>query len=95
MGTSRGAGVFRATGVLLLQKEAVIDLDLSLLGQYCWGFQVTWTGAFIGLVEAGGGDFLLGYLAAPLRNWEMTAYAVLMQRRVAAKTQCSLLEQVQ
>ena len=94
MGTISGVGLFLATVVLLLQRDAVVGPHLSLLGHYLWGFQATWTGAFTGLIEAGVGGFLSGYLSASLRNWGMTAYALVIQRRAAAKARRYLLDQV-
>lgn len=94
MGTISGVGLFLATVVLLLQRDAVVGPNLSLLGHYLWGFQATWTGALTGLIEAGVGGFLSGYLSASLRNWGMTAYALVVQRRAAAKARRYLLDQV-
>ena len=95
MGTISGVGLFLATAVLLLHRDAaVVGPHLSLLGHYLWGFQATWTGALTGLLEAGVGGFLSGYLSASLRNWSMTAYALVVQRRAAAKARRYLLDQV-
>ena len=95
MGTISGVGLFLATVVLLLQRDAaIVGPHLALLGHYLRGFQVTWTGALTGLIEAGVGGFLSGYLSASLRNWSMTAYALLIQRRAAAKARRYLLDQV-
>jgi hypothetical protein len=52
---------------------------------------ISGVGGFLAIVETGVGGFLLGYLAASLRNWRRTAYAVRIQRRAAAKIQRSLL----
>ena len=95
MGTISGVGLFLATAVLLLHRDAaVVGPHLSLLGHYLWGFQATWTGALTGLIEAGVGGFLSGCLSASLRNWSITAYTLLVQRRAAAKAQRYLLDQV-
>jgi hypothetical protein len=94
IGTISGVGLFLATVVLLLQRDAVVGPHLSLLGHYLWGFQVTWTGALTGLIEASVGGFLLGYLSASLRNWGMAGYILLAQRRAAAKARHYLLDQV-
>src|SRR5207249_8767028 len=56
-GTISGVGLFLATVVLLLQREAGVGPHLSLLGHYLWGFQATWTGALTGLLVAGVGGF--------------------------------------
>ncbi|MGH7962575.1 MAG: NAD(P)/FAD-dependent oxidoreductase [Candidatus Binatia bacterium] len=94
VGVVCGLGLFLATAVLLLKGGAVVRPTLSLLGHYFFGFEVTWTGALLGLVEAGAGGFTLGYCGAWLRNWGMTAYASLLRRRAEAEAQRNLLDKV-
>lgn len=77
--------LFLATAVLLLKGGAVIGPKLSLLGRYFLRYDVTWTGALIGLFEGAVVGFLLGYVGAKLRNWAMAAYAALLKRRMAAR----------
>jgi protoporphyrinogen oxidase len=84
VGTVGGLGLFCATAFLLLKGGVLVGKNLALLGQYLIGFSPTWTGAFIGLLEAALGGFALGYVAASLRNWGLAAYAVLLRRRAAA-----------
>jgi protoporphyrinogen oxidase len=94
IGTVSGLGLFLATAVLLLKDGPVVGPTLSLLAHYLIGFQVTWAGAFCGLVEASVGGFTLGYLGAWLRNWGMTAYVSLMRQRAEAEARRDLLDKV-
>ena len=94
LGLVGGVGLFLATALLLLKGGPMVGLTLSLLGHYLPGFAPTWTGAFVGLVEAGIGGFVLGYLVATLRNWGMMAYAHLVKRRADAAERRDLLDRV-
>lgn len=51
-----------ASAILLLRNGPVAGPTLSLLGNYLFGFEVTWTGAVIGLFEEG----MLGFAAGSL-----------------------------
>lgn len=90
-GVVLGAAVFLATAALLLKGGPVVGPTLSLLSNYFIGFEVTWFGALIGLIEAAIAGFALGYLGALLRNWGMAAYASLLRRRAEAELNRDLL----
>jgi len=94
VGIVSGVGLFVATAMLLLEGRPIAGSTLSLLGHYLWGFEVTWPGAFLGLMEAGVGGFTLGWCGAWLRNWGMAAYASLVRRRAEAEEQRDLLDKV-
>ncbi len=94
VGVVSGTGLFLLTAVLLLKGGPEIGPNLSLLRYYLPEFEVTWTGAFVGLIEAGIGGFTLGYLGACLRNWGIAAYAALVRRRAEAKARRDLLDKV-
>ncbi len=94
VGVVSGIGLFLLTAVLLLKGGPEIGPNLSLLRYYLPEFEVTWTGAFVGLIEAGVGGFTLGYLGACLRNWGIAAYAALVRRRAEAKARRDLLDKV-
>ena len=94
VGVVSGIGLFLATIVLLLQDGPGVGTTLSLLGHYLLGFQSTWAGALIGLVEAGVGGFILGYLGAEVKNWGLIGYAALVRRRAEAEERRDLLEKV-
>jgi protoporphyrinogen oxidase len=85
VGIVGGLALFLATAILLLKGGAVIGPNLSLLSHYLLGYQVTWAGAFLGLVEAGAVGFILGYVFASLRNLGLTAYAYFIRRRAQSE----------
>jgi len=43
-----GLGLFALTAVLLLKGGDPVGPHLQLLGQYLWGYTVTWPGALVG-----------------------------------------------
>jgi protoporphyrinogen oxidase len=92
IGAVGGFGLFLATAFLLLKGGETVGPNLALLGQYFIGFSPSWSGALIGLVEAGIFGFVLGFLVASLRNWGLTAYATLIKRRAQAQFQRDLLD---
>jgi hypothetical protein len=68
VGTVAAAGLFLATAVLLLRGGEDPGPNLGLLANYLLGFEVTWTGALVGAVEAGAGGYLFGDLLARAVN---------------------------
>jgi protoporphyrinogen oxidase len=61
-------GLFAATAILLIKGGPAVGANLSLLSNYIVGFQVSWAGAFIGLVEGGVLGFGFGWTMAKLIN---------------------------
>jgi len=94
IGTVSGLLIFIATVMLVIKGGAVVGPTLSLLGNFLFGFQVTWGGALVGLLEGGIGGFAIGYLCASFRNWGMKAYAQLMCWRGEADRRRHLLDKV-
>lgn len=68
IGAVAGLGLFFAVAVLLVRGGTVVGPSLALLNQYLLGFSVTWAGAFVGMAEAGGLGFVLGFTMAKLIN---------------------------
>ena len=81
VGVVSGLGVFMASAILLLKGGPVVGPRLSLLGNYFFGYDITWGGAFLGLLEAGVVGFAVGSLAAGLRNWALKVYAKIVRWR--------------
>jgi protoporphyrinogen oxidase len=81
VGSVCGLTLFLATIILLVKGGPVVGPTLSLLDNYLLGFKVSWSGALVGLAEAGCGGFVLGYVFATLRNLGMSAYAWLLRHR--------------
>ena len=68
VGSIAGVLLFAATAILLVKGGETIGPNLSLLGNYLLGYQVSWGGAFLGLIEAGVGGFGFGWVLARMIN---------------------------
>lgn len=64
-----GLGLFFATNFLVIKGGDVIGPHLALLGQFFWGYTVTFAGSFVGLAYGFVTGFLFGYAIALLYNW--------------------------
>ena len=91
-GITSGCLVFLATAILILKGGPAVGPTLALLGNFLYGFEVTWSGALIGLLEGGLWGFVLGYAGASTRNWGMVAYAKLVRWREEAARRRNLLD---
>jgi len=89
MGTAVGVvaalACFLATAVPLVRGRP-IALELELLSEYFYGYDVTWGGAVIGSVWAGFTGFVMGWFFAFLRN------ALLAFRLVVFKARAELAQ---
>jgi protoporphyrinogen oxidase len=94
VGTVSGIIIFLATAILVIKGGPVVGPTLSLLGNFLYGFEVTWGGALVGLVEGGLVGFGIGYIVATLRNWTIKAYARLIRSREEAARRRNLLDKV-
>ena len=77
-----GLGVFLATSLLLLQGGEPLGPNLSLLGAYLVGYEVSWVGALWGTVEAMAGGFLLGGVMAKSINLLVGGYEESLRRKL-------------
>jgi protoporphyrinogen oxidase len=68
IGAVLGISLFLATAVLLLRGGEVVGPTLSIVGNFFFGFQVTWAGALVGLAEGAVGGFAFGFVLARLIN---------------------------
>jgi protoporphyrinogen oxidase len=59
---------------------------LSLLGQYMFGYEVSWPGLLVGAVEAGLAGFGLGWVTARLINLLVSGFERDLERRLATQT---------
>jgi hypothetical protein len=81
-----------STALLLLEHTEGFVPMLSLLGNYLFGYEVSWRGLLVGLVEVGVGGFGAGWTLAKLINL-MTAIALRnLERRLAALTTLDAVE---
>lgn len=92
VGTISGLLILIGTVILVLKGGPVVGPNLSLLGNFLFGFQVTWSGSLIGFLEGGVGGFALGYSGASLRNWSMKAYAKFIRWREEVNRRRNLLD---
>jgi len=68
VGVALGLGLFALTALLLLSGREPVGPTLALLDRYLPGFEVSWRGAWLGLLQAGAGGFGAGYVLARLIN---------------------------
>ena len=92
VGSISGLLILIGTVILVLKGGPVVGPNLSLLGNFLFGFQVTWGGSLIGFLEGGVGGFALGYSGASLRNWSMQAYAKFIRWREEVNRRRNLLD---
>jgi protoporphyrinogen oxidase len=81
-----------ATGLLLLGVTEGFVPMLSLLGNYLFGYRVTWSGLAVGLVEAGVIGFGLGWVTARLINLLIGVAQRDLERRLATLTTLEALD---
>jgi hypothetical protein len=86
-----GVGLFIATVALIVKGGDIIGPRLSLLGHFLVGYNVTWTGAVVGLVEAAILGYVLGYLCAWLHNALLGSYLYVVRRVAEAKQRRDIL----
>ncbi|MCP4262283.1 MAG: NAD(P)/FAD-dependent oxidoreductase [Planctomycetes bacterium] len=91
VGIVSGLGLFFATVALLLKGGYVVGPRLSLLKHYLIGYQVTWTGAIIGLLEAAVIGYVLGCVCAWLHNTLINGYIFLVRRVAESKQRRDIL----
>lgn len=67
-----GTGIFIATNWLILKGGKPIGPHLSLLGQFFWGYSVSFVGSFVGLAYGFVCGFVIGYVMAWTYNRVLT-----------------------
>ncbi len=68
IGVVAGGVLWLATAILLLKGGYPVGPMLGLLGQFLYGYSVTWAGSFIGLLWGFVLGFVAGWCFAALRN---------------------------
>ena len=82
-----GGGLFLATAVLLLlalgqSSEYPVGTHLGRFSNYLPGYDVTWPGAFVGLLYGLGGGFVTGACLGGLLNLSHSVYVRVVRRRM-------------
>jgi hypothetical protein len=65
---------------------------LSLLGNYFFGYTVSWRGLAVGLVEVGLAGFVFGWITARLLNLVVAGFENGLRRRLEMMTTIDSLE---
>ena len=81
-----------ATALLLWGPNHSLVPMLSLLGNYLFGYQVSWPGLLVGMVEAGLAGFALGWIVAKLINLLTVILLRDLERRLAMLTVLDALD---
>lgn len=84
--------LFAATAGHLLERSPELVPVLSLLGNYLFGYQVSWPGLALGMVESALFGFALGWSMARLVNLLTAAAERDLERRLATLTTLEALD---
>jgi hypothetical protein len=69
LGVLTGTLLFLATLFLVIKGGPVVGPHLGLLGQFFWGYSVTFWGSFVGFFYGFLTGFIVGYAVAALYNF--------------------------
>jgi hypothetical protein len=92
VGITATLGLSVATAVLLLGMNKGFVPMLSLLGNYLFGFEVSWPGLAVGVVEAGLLGFGLGWTMGRLINLLTSVFERNLERKLATLTTFEVME---
>ena len=82
--------VFVVTALTIISHPA--HSNLVLLGQFFWGYSVSWKGAVVGLVWGGVAGFLAGWIVALVRNFTLACYLLLVRSEAEAEEHRDFLD---
>jgi len=92
VGLTASLGVAVATALPLVGSGESFVPMLSLLGNYLFGFEVSWPGLAVGIVEAGLLGFGLGWVTGKLANMLIRGFERDLERRLAILTTIEALD---
>lgn len=78
-GVAVGLLLFGVTAFHLI--SAVAGRDLALLGQFFYGYRITWPGAFVGLFWGFVTGYVAGWFSAFVRNFFLAVWLLLIKAR--------------
>lgn len=81
IGMVSGFFLFIATLFLVLKGGAVVGPNLALLGQFLPGYQVSYPGAFIGMINMMAVGFVIGWIFAFFRNLSLAWYIYSVRKK--------------
>lgn len=85
VGTVAAAVILFVTLVPLLRGDPGLGTTVSLLGYYFFGYEVSWRGLAVGVLEAAGGGFLFGMVLAAAINHMVARHEAALHRRIEAE----------
>ena len=95
IGTALGLTVLAITIINLLRaNNADAAMPLSLLGQYFYGYTVSWLGAFIGFAWGMVAGFVAGWFFAFCRNFVLAASMFVIKTRAELSATRDFLDHV-
>jgi protoporphyrinogen oxidase len=92
VGATASLGLAVATAALLVGSDATFVPMLSLLGNYLFGFQVSWLGLAVGVVEVALFGFAAGWTTAKLVNFLIRGFERGLERKLATLTTLEALD---
>jgi hypothetical protein len=93
VGVTSGGFVFLLTAFHLLTKPDP-SLPIGLLGQYFYGYKVTWTGAFAGLWWGFVAGFAAGWFVGFLRNFGAATWILLIRTKTVFSQANDFFDQI-
>ena len=95
IGTAVGVVVFAITAMTLLRGNPEAgSFSLWLLGQYFYGYTVSWTGAFVGLAWGMVAGFVAGWFFAFCRNFALATSMFIIRTRAELAATRDFLDHV-
>lgn len=91
-GVVLGGIIFLMTAVLLIKGGQRVGANLMLIGQYSFGYTVTWMGSLIGLAWGFAVGFLVGWSFAVVHNSVVWIWLNLVRSRAEMEEYGDLLD---
>ncbi|HEX2677141.1 MAG TPA: hypothetical protein VHM19_10890, partial [Polyangiales bacterium] len=95
IGSILGVGLFMATAILVMRGGDSVGRNLMLLANYFLGYEVSWAGAFLGLLEAGGFGFIFGFMLAKAINGTIALHEHALVRRLEVSATLDAIDEEQ
>jgi protoporphyrinogen oxidase len=93
-GAVTGTLLFLMSVILIAKGGPVVGPNLSLLGQYLPGYDVSPLGSLVGLAYGALGGYVVGWTFAHARNAAMMGYVSLLRRRARGAYLRKLLDEI-